>query len=180
MVAAEEVLLNGTSAQILYCEMHTKFDLRERQTWRCSHCMIWGTGVWAARDGPSGPRVRHPHRLLPRVLLIFVVSMQQLRPHLRAGSQIAALGKRPSPAGSGGRGTMTLTDLCVRCVAFCERLPFRPGLISLCCLGSQRLDRSSGVSRGWQVMCVLYVSSSGRPAMTRRYLQLMNLLTHTQ
>lgn len=33
---------------------------RERQTWRCSHCMIWGTGAWAARDGPSGPRVSYP------------------------------------------------------------------------------------------------------------------------
>ncbi|KAI9756260.1 MAG: hypothetical protein M4579_003927 [Chaenotheca gracillima] len=28
----------------------------ERQTWRCSHCLVWGSGVWAVRDGPSGPR----------------------------------------------------------------------------------------------------------------------------
>jgi chromatin structure-remodeling complex subunit SFH1 len=29
----------------------------ERNTWRCSHCKVWGTAVWAVRDGPQGPRV---------------------------------------------------------------------------------------------------------------------------
>lgn len=29
----------------------------ERQTWRCSHCAVHGSAVWAVRDGPSGPRV---------------------------------------------------------------------------------------------------------------------------
>ncbi|KAE8360328.1 hypothetical protein BDV27DRAFT_134690 [Aspergillus caelatus] len=28
----------------------------ERQNWRCSNCMVWGTAVWAVRDGPAGPR----------------------------------------------------------------------------------------------------------------------------
>ncbi|KAF2401164.1 SNF5-domain-containing protein [Trichodelitschia bisporula] len=28
----------------------------ERANWRCSHCMVWGTAVWAVRDGPAGPR----------------------------------------------------------------------------------------------------------------------------
>ncbi|KAI9840133.1 MAG: Chromatin structure remodeling complex protein sfh1 [Sclerophora amabilis] len=28
----------------------------ERQTWRCSHCLVWGSGVWAVRDGPNGSR----------------------------------------------------------------------------------------------------------------------------
>ncbi|KAI9790272.1 MAG: Chromatin structure remodeling complex protein sfh1 [Peltula sp. TS41687] len=28
----------------------------ERQNWKCSHCGIPGSGVWAVRDGPSGPR----------------------------------------------------------------------------------------------------------------------------
>ncbi|KAI9171466.1 Chromatin structure-remodeling complex subunit SFH1 [Paramyrothecium foliicola] len=28
----------------------------ERMTWRCTHCRIWGTSVWAVRDGPAGPR----------------------------------------------------------------------------------------------------------------------------
>ncbi|KAL1965140.1 hypothetical protein VTN77DRAFT_6053 [Rasamsonia byssochlamydoides] len=28
----------------------------ERQTWRCSNCMVWGTAVWTVRDGPTGPR----------------------------------------------------------------------------------------------------------------------------
>jgi chromatin structure-remodeling complex subunit SFH1 len=28
----------------------------ERSTWRCSHCRVWGTSVWAVRDGPAGPR----------------------------------------------------------------------------------------------------------------------------
>ncbi len=29
----------------------------ERAAWRCSHCRVWGTSVWAVRDGPHGPRV---------------------------------------------------------------------------------------------------------------------------
>ncbi|RKF55842.1 SWI/SNF chromatin-remodeling complex subunit snf5 [Erysiphe neolycopersici] len=28
----------------------------ERSTWRCSHCKVWGTAVWAVRDGPHGQR----------------------------------------------------------------------------------------------------------------------------
>ncbi|KAH8886879.1 SNF5-domain-containing protein [Thozetella sp. PMI_491] len=28
----------------------------ERLNWRCSHCKVWGTSVWAVRDGPYGPR----------------------------------------------------------------------------------------------------------------------------
>ena len=33
----------------------------ERQTWRCSHCTVHGTAVWAVRDGPSGARVSTLH-----------------------------------------------------------------------------------------------------------------------
>ncbi|KAI0485044.1 hypothetical protein GGR56DRAFT_616636 [Xylariaceae sp. FL0804] len=29
---------------------------QERLSWRCTHCYIWGTSVWAVRDGPYGPR----------------------------------------------------------------------------------------------------------------------------
>lgn len=29
---------------------------QERYQWRCTHCNIWGTSVWAVRDGPYGPR----------------------------------------------------------------------------------------------------------------------------
>lgn len=28
----------------------------ERSSWRCAHCRIWGTAIWAVRDGPKGPR----------------------------------------------------------------------------------------------------------------------------
>ncbi|KAH9884712.1 SNF5-domain-containing protein [Xylariomycetidae sp. FL2044] len=28
----------------------------ERISWRCAHCRVWGTCVWAVRDGPHGPR----------------------------------------------------------------------------------------------------------------------------
>jgi chromatin structure-remodeling complex subunit SFH1 len=31
----------------------------ERLHWRCAHCRVWGTSVWAVRDGPAGPRVSH-------------------------------------------------------------------------------------------------------------------------
>ncbi|KIX98141.1 uncharacterized protein Z520_06221 [Fonsecaea multimorphosa CBS 102226] len=30
----------------------------ERQNWRCKHCLIWGSAVWAVRDGPTGPRAQ--------------------------------------------------------------------------------------------------------------------------
>ncbi|KAI5868272.1 SNF5-domain-containing protein [Durotheca rogersii] len=29
---------------------------QERLSWRCTHCRVWGTAVWAVRDGPWGPR----------------------------------------------------------------------------------------------------------------------------
>ncbi|KAH6898629.1 hypothetical protein B0T10DRAFT_115707 [Thelonectria olida] len=29
---------------------------QERLQWRCIHCRIWGTSVWAVRDGPAGPK----------------------------------------------------------------------------------------------------------------------------
>jgi chromatin structure-remodeling complex subunit SFH1 len=29
----------------------------EKWRWRCSHCEVPGTAVWAIRDGPAGPRV---------------------------------------------------------------------------------------------------------------------------
>lgn len=32
----------------------------ERLSWRCHHCRVWGTSVWAVRDGPHGPRVCPP------------------------------------------------------------------------------------------------------------------------
>ena len=32
----------------------------ERNVWRCSCCRVWGTSVWAVRDGPYGPRVSFP------------------------------------------------------------------------------------------------------------------------
>ena len=28
----------------------------ERQNWRCKWCLVWGSAVWAVRDGPMGPR----------------------------------------------------------------------------------------------------------------------------
>ena len=44
----------------------------ERMNWRCAHCRVWGTSVWAVRDGPYGPRVSQtPY---PISLLIFPVS----------------------------------------------------------------------------------------------------------
>lgn len=29
---------------------------RERASWRCDHCKVWGSAVWAVRDGPKGAR----------------------------------------------------------------------------------------------------------------------------
>ncbi len=40
----------------------------ERQTWRCSHCLVFGSAVWGVRDGPRGPRVRYSPSFLTRIL----------------------------------------------------------------------------------------------------------------
>lgn len=60
---------------------------QERQTWRCMHCRIWGSSVWAVRDGPAGPRVSDTmfrsiasHRKLTNS----TVSLRQLRFTIRA------------------------------------------------------------------------------------------------
>jgi chromatin structure-remodeling complex subunit SFH1 len=37
-----------------YCS--TNGRNRERQFWRCEHCRVWGSAVWAVREGPNGPR----------------------------------------------------------------------------------------------------------------------------
>ena len=36
--------------------LHTLTYSRERATWRCEHCRIYGAAVWAVREGPNGPR----------------------------------------------------------------------------------------------------------------------------
>ncbi|RYO86233.1 hypothetical protein DL766_004358 [Monosporascus sp. MC13-8B] len=49
---------------------------QERLNWRCSHCRIWGTSVWAVRDGPHGPKV---------------ISLRQLRSSIRADQEAAEM-----------------------------------------------------------------------------------------
>ncbi|KIW06611.1 uncharacterized protein PV09_02325 [Verruconis gallopava] len=34
----------------------TSLTEAERQFWRCEHCRVWGSAVWAVREGPNGPR----------------------------------------------------------------------------------------------------------------------------
>lgn len=39
----------------------SKLGESERMQWTCSHCRVWGSAVWAVRDGPNGPRsLCHP------------------------------------------------------------------------------------------------------------------------
>lgn len=42
----------------------------EREQWRCLHCGVRGTSVWAVRDGPAGQRVSFscPRRVMTRLL----------------------------------------------------------------------------------------------------------------
>ncbi|KAI0868513.1 hypothetical protein GGS24DRAFT_482162 [Hypoxylon argillaceum] len=47
---------------------------QERFNWRCTHCLIWGTGVWAVRDGPYGPRVSQNHLPASPSVLLFVTN----------------------------------------------------------------------------------------------------------
>lgn len=51
----------------------------ERFHWRCAHCEIWGTSVWAVRDGPHGPRVSFLLLYMGTVKLVLIfVSVQSL------------------------------------------------------------------------------------------------------
>jgi chromatin structure-remodeling complex subunit SFH1 len=53
----------------------------ERPTWRCSHCKIRGTSVWAVRDGPAGPKVSCVFAVVREEvapLTIMTVAVQQL------------------------------------------------------------------------------------------------------
>lgn len=50
---------------------------RERQSWRCKNCAVWGTAVWAVRDGPDGPRVSVSHKAY-RELFLTTVLLQTL------------------------------------------------------------------------------------------------------
>ena len=61
MVVVVAILLNGIISTFIAFlnSLLTRFN-RERQTWRCSHCLVHGSAVWAARDGPNGPRVILP------------------------------------------------------------------------------------------------------------------------
>ncbi len=107
--------------------------------------------------------------------------MQQLRPHLRARAQITALGKRPASTGPGCWGTMTLADLLARDGASGKAFVF-PTFDLLRTAGSWvraacGRECLSGVARGWQVMCVLYVSTADRLWMTWEILAANNPLT---
>jgi chromatin structure-remodeling complex subunit SFH1 len=62
--------------------IENKLQEYEKQNWRCNWCLVWGTGVWAVRDGPAGPRVslgarraldktNHCHRLYATTAAFF-------------------------------------------------------------------------------------------------------------
>ena len=63
----------------------------ERNSWRCAHCKIWGTAVWAVRDGPLGPKVSlftlsylHTALWFKADMLFTLDSLHELRLPLRA------------------------------------------------------------------------------------------------
>lgn len=66
----------------------------ERQTWRCAHCLVHGSAVWAVRDGPNGPRVCCS--LLPHLFIVEIVLEANMR-----DSPYAVIVALPSSATSG-------------------------------------------------------------------------------
>jgi hypothetical protein len=62
------------------------FICRERQSWRCNNCMVWGTAVWAVRDGPDGPRVSYHFTFCSETCLTLLLpdTLPQLWPAVRA------------------------------------------------------------------------------------------------
>lgn len=69
----------GTFFVLFTLRISAHVSHRERQTWRCIHCLVHGAAVWAVRDGPNGPRVR-AQVLIIKLLLMMAVFMQQLWP----------------------------------------------------------------------------------------------------
>lgn len=69
----------------------------ERQSWRCSHCEVWGSAVWGVRDGPIGPRVWLSHSIPSDHAKKAAVVMQQLRPCVRARQAAPSLGEEFTP-----------------------------------------------------------------------------------
>lgn len=51
----------------------------ERLAWRCSHCRVWGTSVWAVRDGPAGPKVSREKKT-PGTLVLHKRSIANIWP----------------------------------------------------------------------------------------------------
>ena len=43
-------------------------ELDRQQGWRCAHCSVHASAVWAVRDGPMGPRVSRSPMLISRPL----------------------------------------------------------------------------------------------------------------
>ncbi|KAL6403301.1 hypothetical protein AUP68_12641 [Ilyonectria robusta] len=72
---------------------------QERLQWRCWHCRIWGTSVWAVRDGPAGPRVGPClYMLRRRVANHFLDSVRQLWLPLRARPTASSPDQESTPA----------------------------------------------------------------------------------
>lgn len=72
-----------------------KLQEHERYQWRCSHCLVWGTAVWAVRNGPKGPRVSCATAASTgeKLLTTIVDFMQQLWSIVRARQAVTGLVK---------------------------------------------------------------------------------------
>lgn len=69
-----------------------KLQEYEKQNWRCAWCLVWGTGVWAVRDGPTGPRVSiQISTLWAKVLILLADPLQQLWLALRKGQEASGV-----------------------------------------------------------------------------------------
>lgn len=63
---------------------------QERVVWKCAHCLMPGTSVWAVRDGPAGPRVSPSfHSFNNPLLTCLTVLVQQLWSPVRERSPAA-------------------------------------------------------------------------------------------
>lgn len=81
----------------------------ERNNWRCSCCRVWGTSVWAVRDGPYGPRVSDLFYCLCRERVMMLTSRCHSRSAITAASFTNGTGNC-----RGGLGTCTplIPSLC--------------------------------------------------------------------
>lgn len=87
----------------------------DRISWRCTHCLVWGTAVWAVRNGPKGPRVSWGALIDVMHTNSSTDSMQQLWFALRTRQGVTDLDEGPAQESTQSSSCPSMKELDVAC-----------------------------------------------------------------